>query len=108
MSFNPSSSSVSAETIQAFLEKQACEISIKDVPGVGDALRKGFEEQGISTCAQLLGKFLSFCNEGDESEEICQNFFQWVKTVNSRANAHNVVFAIANYADHKGLFKYES
>ena len=106
--FNAASSSVSAETIQAFLEKQACDISIKDVPGVGAALCFGFEGEGITTCAQLLAKFLAFCDEGADAEDVCQNFFNWVKSVNSHANAHNVTFAIANYADTKGLFKYEN
>ena len=106
--FNAASSSVSAETIQTFLEQQACDISIKDVPGVGAALCSGFQEQGITTCAQLLAKFLTFCDDGADAEDVCQSFFSWVKSVNSHANAHNVTFAIANYADTKGLFKYEN
>ena len=105
--FNAASSSVSAETIQDFLEKQACDISINDVPGVGPALCSGFREENITTCAQLLAKFLVFCEEDADAEDVCQNFFDWVKSVNSHANAHNVTFAIANYADKKGLFKYE-
>ena len=106
--FNAASSSVKAETIADFLEKEACDISINDVPGVGAALCSGFREAGIETCAQLLAKFLVFCKADVDAEDACQNFFDWVKSINSHANAHSVTFAIANYADKKGLIKYEN
>jgi len=108
MSFEPSKSSCSAEKIQEFLELQASEISIQDVPGVGPAFARDVKDKKeVTTCAQLLGQFLLFVAADTDTTEVCQKFYDWCKSVNGNANAHSITFSIASYAEKKGLFNYE-
>ena len=108
MSFEASKSSCSAEKIQEFLELDAWEVPITSVPGVGPAFARDVEaKKGVTTCAQLLGNFLVFVTQDSDTNEVCQKFYEWCKSVNSNANAHSITFSIASYAEKKGLFQYE-
>lgn len=105
--FDTAKSSSSADTIEAFMGQEISQVDVKDIPGVGPALATNLKERGITTAAQLLGCFLLHVSADSTTKDVCDNFVRFCKSVNSRANPHTVTFAIANYADHKGLFKYE-
>ena len=105
--FDTQKSSSSAEKIEAFMDQDISQCDVKDIPGVGPALAENLKERGITTAAQLLGCFLLHIKADSSTKDVCDNFVRFCKSVNNRANPHTVTFAIANYADHKGLFKYE-
>jgi len=102
--FNPHKSSVRAETVVDFLQKNIQQLELKDIPGVGNSMRDDLISTGICTPVQLLGKFLLLHSCDGNT---CDSFFNFIKSINSRANAHNIVFSIASYADNKGILKYE-
>lgn len=105
--FDTQKSSSSAEKIEAFMDQDISQCDVKDIPGVGPALADNLKERGITTAAQLLGCFLLHIKADSTTKDVCDNFVRFCKSVNNRANPHTVTFAIANYADNKGLFKYE-
>eukprot|EP00943_MAST-04B_sp_MAST-4B-sp1_P002441 g2441.t1 len=105
--FDTVKSSASAEKIEAFMGQEISQVDVVDIPGVGPALAAGLKEKGITTAAQLLGCFLLHVKADSTTKDVCDTFVRFCKSVNNRANPHTVTFAIANYADHKGLFKYE-
>ena len=105
--FDTNKSSSSAQTIEAFMDREISKCDVKDIPGVGPKLAEDLTKRGITTAAQLLGCFPLHVTADSSTKEVCDNFVRFCKSVNSRANPHTVTFAIANYADNKGLFKYE-
>lgn len=104
--FNATSSSVRAETVVKFVQLDLQFEDIQCVPGVGPALAQDLTNAGISTPIQLLGKFLSLCSI--DEDDVCNAFYNFIKEINARANAHTVTFSIASYADEKGLITYET
>ena len=61
--------------------------------------------EGINTPLQLLGKFLIFHSTADHSGT-CNRFYEYIRSVNRRANAHTVVFSLATWAEEKGILPY--
>lgn len=107
--YQPSKSSLRADTIVEFVNKSLLDYKMNEIPGMGPAsIRKFAEQEHIYTPAQMLAKFLSFVHSEDVSaQEVCESFYGWAKPIMGTANTHNLTFALANYAGEHGLFKYE-
>ena len=106
MQFRASASSVQAETIVNFLKLKLYECDLKDIPGIGPAAAHALNNQGVYSPAQLLAKFLSFSGPMSTVQETCDSFYRWFHEHVPRANGHSLTFAIANYADEKGMINY--
>ena len=114
MSYDPHRSGLSTETIVDWCQRDnvSATNSLTEVPGVGPALEKIFEDNGICTIAQLLAHFLQHIDGERDTAEVCQAFFTSVKdmvsnTNASRANIHALTFAVANFLAEKGIFTYD-
>ena len=109
MSFNyePSKSSLRADTVVEFVGRSLLEFRMQEIPGMGPASIAKFEEHGIYTPAQILAKFLSYVDGPDvTAQTVCEGFYNWAKPIMGKANTHNLTFALANYAGEHGLFRY--
>ena len=107
MSFVPTKSSIRAETVAEFVNGSFNNMTLRDIPGIGPASERAFQDAGINTPAQLVAMYLSFVDSEDSTtQEVCQKFYDWAKPYMGRANTHDITFAIANYVDEKGMFQY--
>lgn len=110
MAFNyqPSKSSLRADTVVDFVNLTVVKFNMPDIPGMGNASIIKFGERGIYTPAQILAKFLSGIDSPDIThQEVCEKFYNWANPIMGKANTHNLTFAMANYACEHGLFVYE-
>ena len=112
--YDPTKSSARTDTIVDWCrtEQLSAEDDICKVPGVGEALQEALRESNIDTIAQLLGVFLMGITGEADTMEVCQTFYEEMKTIakGTRAkntNMHVVTFAVANFAAEKKLFKYD-
>jgi len=84
---------------------------IKSIPGVTTSLQTVLRQLNIDTIAQLLSKFLAYIDGINDTSEVCQAFYTWLKdstkgTTAANTNLHTVVDAMAQLATTKGLFEY--
>ena len=110
MTFNyqPSKSSLRADTVVDFVNRSIIDFRMGDIPGMGAASIAKFSEEGIYTPAQILAKFLSFVDSPEVTHKVvCNRFYDWANPIMGKANTHNLTFALANYAGEHGLFVYE-
>ncbi len=106
--YQPSKSSLRAETVVEFVNRSLLDFKMKEIPGMGPATIAKFGDHGIYTPAQILAKFLSFVHAEDVTAlEVCNSFYDWANPIMGKANTHNLTFAMANYAGEHGLFRYE-
>lgn len=54
---------------------------LPQVPGVGEATEKKLREAGITTTFQLIGKYLSFKEDGVGPVEHADRFYFWLKSL---------------------------
>lgn len=106
----PSRSAGSVDLIAEFCRDAPMTADVSTTPGVGKSCAEVLRGHGIDTVAQLVGHFL-MCVDGEKtSGEVCQAFFNKLKdmvrgTSASKANAHTVVFAVANMLAEKNVFE---
>lgn len=106
----PSRSAGSVDLIAEFCRDAPMTADVSTTPGVGKSCAEVLRGYGIDTVAQLVGHFL-MCVDGERtSGEVCQAFFNKLKdmvrgTSASKANAHTVVFAVANMLAEKNVFE---
>lgn len=106
--YQPSKSSLRADTVVEFVNRSLLDFKMKEIPGMGPASIDKFQDHGIYTPAQILAKFLSFVHSPDVTAlEVCNQFYEWANPIMGKANTHNLTFAMANYAGEHGLFNYE-
>jgi hypothetical protein len=106
--YEPSKSSLRADTVVEFVGKSLLDFKMKDIPGMGPASIQKFADHGIYTPAQIVAKFLSYVDSEDATAmQVCNSFYDWANTIMGKANTHNLTFALANYAGEHGLFNYE-
>ena len=106
--YEPSKSSLRADTVVEFVGKSLLDFKIKEIPGMGPASIQKFANHGIYTPAQILAKFLSYVDSEDATAtQVCNSFYDWANPIMGKANTHNLTFALANYAGEHGLFNYE-
>jgi hypothetical protein len=106
--YQPSKSSLRADTIVEFVNRSLLDFRMNEIPGMGPATIDKFKDHGIYTPAQILAKFLSFVDsESTTGIEVCNNFYEWANPIMGKANTHNLTFAMANYAGEHGLFQYD-
>ena len=106
--YQPSKSSLRADTVVEFVNRSLLDFKMKEIPGMGPASIDKFKDHGIYTPAQILAKFLSFVHSPDVMAlEVCNQFYEWANPIMGKANTHNLTFAMANYAGEHGLFNYE-
>lgn len=93
--FNPQNSKVADDTLGDFV-RGAVEEKLTSVPGVGPATETLLKEEGITSTFQLIGKFLSMKDEGVESVEHCERFYQWLIHIGTPAGFRaGIVHSIA-------------
>ena len=106
----PSRSAGSVDLIAEFCRDAPMTADVSTTPGVGKSCANVLRGNGIDTVAQLVGHFL-MCVDGERtSGEVCQAFFNKLKdmvkgTSASKANAHTVVFAVANMLAERNMFE---
>jgi len=106
--YQPSKSSLRADTVVDFVNKSLLEYKMSNIPGLGPASIEKFKDHGIYTPAQILAKFLSYVDSPDaKAIDVCNGFYDWASPIMGKANTHNLTFAMANYCGEHGLFKYE-
>lgn len=106
--YQPSKSSLRADTVVEFVGLSLLEFKIHEIPGMGPASIQKFSDHGIYTPAQIVAKFLSFVDSPDvTAQSVCEEFYNWANPIMGKANTHNLTFALANYAGEHGLFRYE-
>jgi len=106
--YEPSKSSLRADTVVEFVNRSLLEFQISDIPGMGPASIEKFGNHGIYTPAQIVAKFLSYVDSKDVSgQEVCERFYNWASPIMGKANTHNLTFALANYCGEHGLFSLE-
>ncbi len=106
--YQPSKSSLRADTIVEFVGRSLLDYKMTEIPGMGPASIQKFADHGIYTPAQIVAKFLSFVDSSDATaQDVCESFYNWANTIMGKANTHNLTFALANYAGEHGLFRYE-
>ena len=71
-----------------------------DIPGIGPASVKKLKDadiggESISNSYQLIGKYLSLKDDGVESPEHCEMFWQWLKMKTIASHRSAIVRAIA-------------
>ena len=94
-SFNPQNSKVADDTLGDFV-RGAIEEALPSVPGIGPATETKLREEGITSTFQLIGKFLSMKDEGVESVEHCERFYQWLIHIGTPAGFRaGIVHSIA-------------
>ena len=73
--FDTNKSSSSAQTIEAFMDREISKCDVKDIPGVGPKLAEDLTKRGITTAAQLLGCFLLHVTADSSTKEVCDNIY---------------------------------
>jgi len=107
-SYQPSKSSLRADTVVEFVNQSLLDFKMSEIPGMGPASIEKFKQEGIRTPAQILAKFLSYVSTPDIGAiDVCNGFYDWASPIMGKANTHNLTFAMANYCGEHGLFKYE-
>ena len=109
--FDPTKSSVSAETMVTFLDgPRSKDMSLQDFPGIGPKLAKALEKDGIPTALDMVKKFRAFSREHNgDTYYTCNAFHDYLKSLKSKyprtikgnPNYHTSTFAVAQYADQK-------
>jgi len=103
--YEPSKSSLRADTVVEFVNRSLLDFKMKEIPGMGPASIAKFAERGIYTPAQVVAKFLSFVDSEDATAQyVCESFYNWANPIMGKANTHNLTFAMANYTGEHGLF----
>ena len=92
--YDPMRSQVSGETLADFLRQPITE-SITDVPGICPAAAKKLAKVGITTCHQLIGKFLSFKGKDVSVQEHCDAFWDFLNETGISSHRSGVVQAVA-------------
>jgi hypothetical protein len=104
-SYEPSKSSLRADTVVEFVNRSLLDFKMTEIPGMGPASISKFQDHGIYTPAQIVAKFLSFVDSADiRGRDVCEAFYNWANPIMGKANTHNLTFALANYASEHGLF----
>lgn len=107
--YQPTKSSLRAETVVEFVNQSLLDFKMSDIPGMGPASISKFNDHGIYTPAQILAKFLSFVDSSDiKAQAVCEAFYNWSSPIMGKANTHNLTFALANYAGEHGLFNFDT
>ena len=71
--YQPSKSSLRADTVVEFVNKSLLEFKMKEIPGMGPASIDKFQDHGIYTPAQILAKFLSYVDSPDaKAIDVCK------------------------------------
>ena len=111
--YDPNRSSAGTDTIADWCRAESVSASddITTVPGVGPSFKEVLADNEIYTVAQMIGIFLMEVDGERSAQEVCQAFYEEMKSLVSgtRAkgvNMHAVTFAIANFAAEKGIFEY--
>lgn len=106
--YQPSKSSLRADTVVEFVNRSLLDFKMSEIPGMGPSSIQKFADHGIYTPAQIVAKFLSFVDSEDvTAQNVCEEFYNWSNPIMGKANTHNLTFALANYAGEHGLFRYE-
>lgn len=93
--FNPQNSKVAEDTLGDFV-RGAIEENLETVPGIGPATVAKLNNEGITSTFQLIAKFLSMKDEGVESVEHCERFYQWLIHIGTPAGFRaGIVHSIA-------------
>ena len=103
MDYECSRSAAHADTVVEFLQRNIFEEDLESIPGVGPACADVLHKNEMETPVQVLAKFLSFATSDRTQEDMCQAFYEYLKSLNIRGNVHTIVFSISSLADHKGL-----
>lgn len=103
--YEPSKSSLRADTVVEFVNRSLLDFKMKEIPGMGPASIIKFADRGIYTPAQVVAKFLSFVDSEEvRPQDVCESFYNWANPIMGKANTHNLTFAMANYTSEHGLF----
>ena len=85
--YQPSKSSLRADTVVEFVNRSLLEFKMTEIPGMGPASIDKFKDHGIYTPAQILAKFLSFVHSEDVTAlEVCNQFYDWANPIMGKAN----------------------
>ena len=71
---------VKDDQINAFTTS-TLEEDLGSIPKCGPACQKALTEAGITTSFQLLGKFLTFKDKGDDTQAHLTKFCEWLASI---------------------------
>jgi predicted flap endonuclease-1-like 5' DNA nuclease len=85
-SYQPSKSSLRADTVVEFVNQSLLDFKMTDIPGMGPASIVKFQNEGIYTPAQILAKFLSYVDTPDANAiDVCNGFYDWATKIMGQA-----------------------
>jgi hypothetical protein len=87
-------------TLISFHEFPIYDSIIRTVPGIGEKTEELMKDNGISNTFTLIGKFLSFKEDGVGSIEHCDRFWYWLESINTPQGFRgSITLAIAKKVD---------
>jgi len=90
-------------TLEKDLKKKGFQNELGSIIGIGPKSCEKLKSKGVANAYQLVGKFMSFWEEGSEQDAVLDAFYAWYKkTTNEGGHAHSVVTHLM-FALHYGL-----
>jgi len=92
--FDMSKSKVGAESLAEFIASPVME-DLKTVPGIKEGNEALLRYNGIKTTHQLIGCFLSHKDEDYEAKKVCDDFWNYLRSIGINSNRNTIVNCIA-------------
>ena len=106
--FNPNKTHISDGAMSVWLNSPVSD-EITSIPGIAEGNADSLAENGIHTVWQLMGVFLSLKGPEVGSVELCERFYQQIKSYGIKNKRGEIVVAIASKLNNTfpGLYKPE-
>ena len=94
LKYDPARSRVAEDKLRDFIGAPI-EADLTSVPGIGPATAANLAADGIQTTYQLIGKYLSFCSEGADTQTVCDQFVEYLASMGVKGYRSGITECIA-------------
>jgi len=91
--YDPRRSNFNPDALAAFI-RAPIKKELLSVPGIGPKNKESFQNNGIFTVHQLMGKFLSLSEEETDCVELCDKFYFWMQLIGVNSHRGAIVSAL--------------